>query len=137
MPLLDCGTMDQIKTGYEVIPATKKVKVKVTAPTDEQKKNEIYKDADGRFSMVKFWLTILEGPFTNRVVQFSTFTSVTKEAYISWKLKSNGSLLSEAEKTQAWEEGEYKKNLKRFSWRNTAEATLAVYERQLKDTERS
>lgn len=115
MPQLEVGSLDDIKTGFEPIPAQKKIKVRVEAPaTAEDKQREVYEGKDGKFKMAKFSLKITEGPFAGRFVRLSVFTHVARETYLTWNLQKEGRPMTEAEKATAWDAKDFLKDLKRF-----------------------
>lgn len=113
MPKLEVGSMDDIKTGFEVMPEQKKVRVRVIAPSEGQ--SEVYNDPDGRFAIAKFNLQIVEGQYAGRRVQFSAFCAVKKEVYTSWNLKTEGRSMTQEEKDAAYERRDYLRDLKRFA----------------------
>lgn len=114
MPLLEKGTMDGVKTGAEPLPALKKVKVKIVAPSEDKKAREIYVDPAGKFKMLNFGLQITEGEYANRFVPFSAFYDVTRAAYLEWNLQDNGRPLSTEEKEKLFQEKAYLRDLKKF-----------------------
>ena len=113
--LLEKGSMDKVRTGDEPLPEMKGVLVKIVAPAPENEKYETFRPQGGEFEIVRFNCEILTGEFKGRRVPYSAFINVAQQEYLSWNLRNKvGDPLSQAEKLKAWEEGQFRSDLKRL-----------------------
>ena len=113
MPLLEVGSMDQVKTGYEVLPEEKKVKVKVLQP--DKPEMELRVNKDGKSKTLSFALEVVEGQNKGRRVYWKTILPTSKENYCAWNLKIDGQPASQQQKEDMYQAGDYLRDLKRFA----------------------
>jgi len=113
MPLLEVGSMDSVKTGFEVMPEEKLVKVRIAKPKSPEA--ELRLNKDGKSKTLSFGCEILEGQYKGRIVFWSTVLPTSKENYVAWNLKSDGQPMTVEQKEAAFEAGDYLRDLKLFA----------------------